>query len=298
MKNYKNEGVTDRYLRVILAGLLFVLAYFWVGGQTQIILFVLGFVVLFTAVTGFCAVYKVFKISTYRSESTSYLKKGVFLFIFILVLVLGSYYSIFFTKKFFLNDYNRMNNYYKQTLFYAGQNKRVEAVDNYNKLVAEYDIFENKYTNYHPYSIKRDKQFDSDLMKVAEVISSLKENINSGDLNSSHLTLESVRPMFQDILKRNNFSLFAVSLVDFHDVMEKIIEASDSKEPNSVISTYNEVDGKLKEVEAISNDEEIHNIRMRLEELLTLAKDNQKDKLSAKAGELKSAFVKVYLKRG
>ena len=39
-----------------------------------------------------------------------------------------------------------------------------------------------------------------------------------------------LEPIFQDILKRNNFSLLAISLVDFHDVMETVIEAADTKD--------------------------------------------------------------------
>jgi hypothetical protein len=38
--------------------------------------------------------------------------------------------------------------------------------------------------------------------------------------------------------------------------------------------------------------------RTKLEEVVTVAKNGQTDMLSAKAGELESAFVKVYLKRG
>jgi len=39
-------------------------------------------------------------------------------------------------------------------------------------------------------------------------------------------------------------------------------------------------------------------IRNNLEELLNLAKSGNTESLSAKAAELKSSFVKVYLKRG
>ena len=92
--------------------------------------------------------------------------------------------------------------------------------------------------------------------------------------------------------------MLAVTLVDFHDAMEKIIAAADAKDPATLISAYPEVDGKLKAVEAIANDSEIQNIRAKLEETKTLAEEGRIDLLSDKAAELKSAFVKVYLKRG
>ena len=299
IKNFKNENLLDRYIRFILSYLSFILGYFWVSGFVQILFFVFSFVFLFTSVTGFCAMYRIFNFSTNKTRMMlSKIKLIIFSLLTIFIFSLIAYVSIFYTKKIFLDDYNRMNNFYKQTLFFTGQNKRDEAVSNYSNLVTEYTKFENKYTVYHPYSIKGDDEFNNDLNKISQIILRLKEVIVSGDLKTSHLKLEEIRPIFQDILKRNNFSLFAISLVDFHDAMEKIITASDKKDSTSVINTYIEVNDKLKVIEDVSNDEEIQNIRQKLEELLSLAKSNEAEKLSAKAQELKSAFVKVYLKRG
>lgn len=299
-KEYKNEGSVDRLLRLLVAEILILGAYFWLGGAWQIVFYIVGAISLITAITGFCALYKVFGIKTYSAESksVSVYVKIVFALVFVIIAVAGSYYSAFFTKKFFLDDYSRMNNYYKQTLFYTGQDKRAEAVDNYNKLVAEYSVFLSKYTTYHPYAIKSDKQFNSDIEKASEIINSLKENVYTGDLKQSHTNFEAIRPVFQDILKRNNFSMLAVTLVDFHDAMEKIISAADAKDATQLLAVYPEVDTKLKAVEEIVNDSEIQAGRTKLEEVLTLAKNGQTDLLSAKAAELKSAFVKVYLKRG
>ncbi len=54
----------------------------------------------------------------------------------------------------------------------------------------------------------------------------------------------------------------------------------------------------MKLVEEEANDDEIKAIRAKLEELAALAKDGKADELSKKAAELKSTFIKVYLKRG
>ena len=86
--------------------------------------------------------------------------------------------------------------------------------------------------------------------------------------------------------------------VERHDAMEKIITAADAKDANQLLAVYPEVDLKLKEVEAIVNDSEIQTIRTKLEEVVSLAKEGKVELLSAKAAEMKSAFVKVYLKRG
>ncbi len=300
MKKYQNEGVIDRGTRLLISEFLILGAYFWVGGLLSIVLYVLGLIALVTAITGFRGLYKIIGVNTLPKEqkdTPSYVKV-IFVLLFLIIAVGGSYASNFFTKKIFLDDYSRMNNYYKQTLFYTGQDKRDEAVLNYDKLVTEYDVFYKKYSTYHPYLFKSDSKFNTDLKEVSDTITSLKENVYSGDLKQTHTSFESVRPIFQDILKRNGFSMLAVSLVDFHDAMEKIITAADAKDANQLLAVYPEVDLKLKEVEAIVNDEEIKTIRTKLEEVVSLDKEEKIELLSSKASELKSAFVKVYLKRG
>lgn len=300
LQNLRNEGVIDRLVRMLIAEISILGAYFWLGGVWQIMLYIVGTIALITAITGFCALYKVLGIKTLytNSKPVPLYVKVISAALFVSIAIAGSYYSAFFTKKFFLDDYNRMNNYYKQTLFYTGQDKRAEAIVNYDILVAEYSAFLSKYTAYHPYAIKSDKQFNADIEKVSGIITSLRETVYTGDLKQSHTSLEAVRPIFQDILKRNNFSLFAVALVDFHDAMEKIIAAADAKDAAQLLAVYPEVDIKLKAVEEVVNDPEIQNIRTKLEEVAALAENGQADLLSAKAAELKSAFVKVYLKRG
>lgn len=296
----KNENLLDRLVRVLLSELFFLLAFFWLGSILMYVAYFLSIIMIVTALTGFCGLYKLFGINTnkYSTKLSPKILIGIFILLFLLIGIVGSYYSSFFTRKFFLEDYNRMNNYYKQTLFYTGQDKRPEALDNYNKLVSEYAIFNNKYQKYHPYVISKDSQFNSDLTNVSNIILELKEKVNTGDLKIAHTDFEKVRPIFQDILKRNDFSMLAVSLVDFHDAMEKIIATADNKDAKGLISVYPEVDSKLKEVEAIANDAEIQTIRKNLDDVYNLAREGKNDQLSAKAAELKSSFVKVYLKRG
>lgn len=295
----KNENTIDRLIRVFVSGLLGILAFFWLGGILAIIGYFLALGILITAFTGFCGIYKVCRIDTTRMKGPE--KKWPIYLLIIFIggsLVAGAYGSHFFTKKFFLEDYNRMNNYYKQTLFLTGQGNHEEAILNYNYLITDFEAFKNKYSKFKPFAIKFDKAFDDDLNKVESILRSLSENIQSGDLQEVHISLEAVRPIFQGILKRNHFSLLAVSLVDFHDSMEEILSPADEKNTAQVLSVYPTVDIKLKEVEAIENDAEIQAIRTNLEDLKKLAEQNKSQELPAKGAELKSSFVKVYLKRG
>lgn len=92
--------------------------------------------------------------------------------------------------------------------------------------------------------------------------------------------------------------MLAVSLVDFHDVMEKVIGAADAKKSTDVLITYKEADEKLKAVEEVANDSEIIAIRQKLDEVKSLAEQWKIEQLSGVAAELKANFVTVYMKRG
>ena len=294
----KNEGTLDRLLRLFVSVILFLLAYFWLGGTLSIVFYILGIIVLFTAFTGFCLLYKFIGFNTLNLGTSKKWPKITMIVLLVAVIIGGTYGSIFFTRKFFLEDYNKMNNYYKQTLFLTGQNQREEAVLNYNKFVSELPVFQEKYTKYKPFVIKSDKSFESDLINVGNIASGIADDITAGDLSAVHTTLESIRPIFQDMLKRNGFSMLAVALVDFHDAMEEALTPAENKDAEGVIAVYSAVDAKLKEVEALADDAEIQKIRKNLEDLNNLAKQGSADELPAKGALLKSSFVKVYLKRG
>ncbi len=299
MKNYKNIHSIDRSIRMILSVSLFIIGFFWFSGNINLILLTISILLAITGILGFCPPYLLFGINWYSKDNRiSKLFLGIFTIIFLIVGIGWSYASIFFTKKFFLEDYNRMNNYYKQTLFNTGKEKRAESIMNYDLLIAEYHIFLAKYNTYQPYSLRWDKEFRNDLNKISSIIHTLKEKTYTGNLKEAHLELEKVRPIFQDILKRNNFSLLAISLVDFHDVMETVIEAADTKDVSWVAKAYLIADEKLKIIEDITNDDEIQAIRKNLNDVKTFAEQNKLETLSTKAAELKSSFVKVYLKRG
>lgn len=114
MENFKNEGGLDRLVRILLSEILFIVGFFWFGSVLQIIFLAVSFIFFVTGIIGFCPLYTIFKIRTDKKD-IKVSKKYWILFIIFFVLIggVGSYYSAFFTKKFFLEDYNRMNNYYK-----------------------------------------------------------------------------------------------------------------------------------------------------------------------------------------
>ena len=133
---------------------------------------------------------------------------------------------------------------------------------------------------------------------MAGIISGVKELVYRGDLKAAHLGLEEVRPVFQEMFKRNGFSMLSVALVDFHDDMERLLDAAGAKDSGKLTALYAQASDKLKAVEAEANDEEVAAIRRNLDEVNELAKASQADVLAKKADELKASFIKVYLKRG
>ncbi|KKP93873.1 MAG: hypothetical protein US25_C0036G0002 [Candidatus Moranbacteria bacterium GW2011_GWE1_36_7] len=298
-KQMKNEGIIERAAQTTISVLLFLGAFFWVGGILQIVLFVAAFFVGMFAIVGFCPLYAI--IGKNSSCSIEEMTNGRIMFLFVYAIVLfaiGSYGSIFFTKKIFMEDFNMMNKDYKQTLFETGQEKRSQSMENYDKLVYSYAIFENKYLAYHPYSLRSDESFNADLKKIEAIISGAREGVYNGDLKAMHLEFEKVRPITQDILKRNGFSMLSIALVDFHDSMEKVLDKANAKDAQGVIAAYDEASVKLLAVEQEANDSEIQTIRKNLDELLQFAKENKSEQMPKKSEELKSSFVKVYLTRG
>ena len=297
MKN--NIGALDRFIRVILGSILIALGVFWTVSVLQVVLILLGIIFSVTALMGFCPLYLLLKLSTNKSEvklsGTSAIALPIVL---ILALVAASLASVYITRKQFLENYNAMNSNYKQALFQTGQKNREEAIKYYTQLQSTYADFSSMYATYRPYAFWNDDQFSADLAGVDSIIKDAAPLVKDGDLTKAHVQLEQVRPIFQEMFKRNGFSLLAMNLVDFHDVMEKLIDDSAKKDSAAVIEHYAEADRLLKAVETELNDTDVQSIRQSLDTLLKTAQDGKVDDLAVQAAALKSSFLKVYLIRG
>jgi uncharacterized membrane protein HdeD (DUF308 family) len=63
-----NEGTTDRIVRLILGVVLIIIGWSVLGNSALgIILDIIGVILLITGITGFCAIYKVFGMSTLKA---------------------------------------------------------------------------------------------------------------------------------------------------------------------------------------------------------------------------------------
>ena len=290
----------DRFLRIVLGVALLQLGYFWLASPWSWLAYAAAVIMFVTAALRFCPIYKLFGLKPAAADGKPIGALGIGLAAIVLVALIGggSYASAFLTRKFFLEDFNAMNHFYKQTLFLTGKEQRPEAVANLDQLKPAFAAFTAKYSTYRPYDLKGDKQLESDFATVGKILTDVEPLVRSGDLHQAHLDLEKVRPVFQDVFKRNGFSMLAVALVDFHDAMELILTAANDRDTAKIGTLYPEISDKLNVVEAEANDDEIKAIRTALEDVLSTAKAAQLEALPAKGDTLKTSFVKVYLKRG
>lgn len=125
------------------------------------------------------------------------------------------------------------------------------------------------------------------------MLQGVSDLVRSGDLNPANLALEGVRPVFQDLFKRNGFSMLAVALMDFHDAMEPMLDAANAKDASRLVGLYPQVDAKMKAVEAEASDPEIQAMPAHLDALRKAAQDGSSDALPRRADQLKSRFCKV-----
>lgn len=289
----------DRFIRALVGVLALLLAYFWLGGVWQWVALGVGAVALATAALRFCPLYAMLG---WRKAATPARRSGVMPLlagaVLVAVAVGGAWASQMFSRKFFLEDFNAMNGFYKQTLFLTGKAEREKAVDQYERLLPAYAAFQKKYTAWQPLALRGDPQFPGDLARVSGIFQGVNDLVRTGDLQQAHLALEGVRPVFQEVFKRNGFSMLSVTLVDFHDAMELMLEAGNAKDAAKLQALYPQVNDKMKAVEAEASDADIQTIRQNLDALLKAAQDGQTDALPQRADQLKTSFVKVYLQRG
>ena len=292
----------DRFLRFLVGIVCLLGAVFWLAGLWQVLAYAVSGLLLTTALLNACPVYRLLGRQTCEVPGNGDPKHRLWSVLGALVLLGvalgGAYASQFFSRKFFLEDFNAMNHFYKQTLFLTGKAQRPHAIEQYDRLLPAYAAFKAKYSAWQPWALQGDGRFVGDMERVDAILKSVNDPVRSGDLQQAHLALEGVRPVFQDIFKRNGFSMLAVTLVDFHDAMELMLEAGNAKDAARLRALYPQVDAKMKAVEAEASDAEIQAIRQNLDALLKAALDGQTDVLPQRAEALKSSFVKVYLQRG
>jgi hypothetical protein len=209
-KRIINTSFNDRIIRLLLAIIFFLIAFFWVSGALEFLFYFFGVVILITSFTGVCRIYRFLGISSCKNEKFNIQKvkkskKYLWVIIILLLIFLGSYFSIFFTDKIFLKDFEKFNSAYKQALVYSEQNDHAKAIDYYSVFKLNFDSFKDKYSNYKPYSIRWDRQFGYDIIKINMIIGDVDKTIDSSNLTIANQQLKEIDPILKNMIKRNGF---------------------------------------------------------------------------------------------
>lgn len=130
----KNMTGIDRFLRLLMGVVLLEAAFFWLAGAPALVAYTFAAIMVITGVWGFCPLYRVLGIAGQWGRATPRsLAVRIASAVLLLCAVLGgSYASNLLTRKIFLEDFNAMNPFYKQTLFLTGKGERDKAITTTN----------------------------------------------------------------------------------------------------------------------------------------------------------------------
>ena len=199
----KNLGTMDRLLRVILAEICIIVAFFWVTEAWQIPLYLIAGVMLLQAGTATCSVYTL--LGWNRCEIVRRKDKNImtaFVVVALVLAVAGSYASAVLTKNTFMEDLGSVNESYNQALHSLDQGGREDATTQYGKLESAFAAFSKKYSKYRPLTIKFDGNFTLEMNNISAAISGSKEDILQGNLTRGQEELKKAEPDIQKMLDR------------------------------------------------------------------------------------------------
>ena len=199
----KNLGTMDRLLRVILAEICILVAFFWVTAEWQIPLYLIAGVMLLQAGTATCSIYTL--LGWNRCEIVRRKDKNMmtaFIVVALLLAVAGSYASAVLTKNIFLEDLGSVNESYSSAMHSLDQGGRENVSMRYGNLESAFAAFSKKYSKYRPLTVKFDGNFTGEMNIISEALSGSREDILQGNLTRGREELKKVEPAIQKMLDR------------------------------------------------------------------------------------------------
>jgi hypothetical protein len=203
----KNIGTTDKLIRIFLAELCILIAFFWVGQAWQIVLYLIAAVLIFQAATGVCGIYNLIGLNTCENikRSDKNLVAGT-LALMIIVAGAGGYASAIMTKNILIGDIRSLEQPYNLTLSYVDLDQRNESISSYEQFNRSLYVFTEKYSNYRPLAIKFDDNFQGDMENISLIVAASREDVYNGQLANVHDNLESAGRILQDLKNRNSLN--------------------------------------------------------------------------------------------
>lgn len=199
----KNLGTVDRLLRVIIAELCILVAFFWVNQEWQIPLYLIAAVMLLQAATASCSIYTL--LGWNRCDIVRRKDKNLMTAFVVVALVLaaaGSYASAALTKNIFLEDLGSVNDSFSLAMHSIEQGGRENAAMHYGNLESAFGAFSKKYSKYRPLTVKFDGNFTAQMNNISEAISRSREDILQGNLTRGGEELKKAEPFIQRMLDR------------------------------------------------------------------------------------------------
>jgi hypothetical protein len=199
----KNLGTMDRLLRVILAEICILVAFFWVKTEWQIPLYLIAGVMLLQAATATCSIYNL--LGWNRCEIVRRKDKNLmtaFVVVALLLAAAGSYASAVLTKNIFLEDFGIVNESYNQALHSLDPGRSDDATMRYKELESAFAAFSKKYSKYKPLTIKFDGNFTIEMNNISAAISGSREDILQGNLTRGQEELKKAGPDMQKMRDR------------------------------------------------------------------------------------------------
>jgi hypothetical protein len=201
----KNLGTFDRLIRVFLAELCILIAFFWAGKAWQMVLYLIAIVMVFQAATGVCGFYNLLGWNTCEriKRNDKNLVMGTVVLLFLTAFA-GSYASIVTTKNILKDDIRSVEEPYNLTLLSTYQDQMKESISQYELLNTSLSAFDKRYTDYMPFAIKFDEKFQEDVQNISLIVKASRQDIYTGHLSEAHRSLEAARPMLQSIKIRDD----------------------------------------------------------------------------------------------
>jgi hypothetical protein len=201
----KNLGLNERLLRAYVAEIFILTAFFWRGGEWQLLLYLVAVMFIIQAASGTCGVYTLLKWDTCKNIKRKSDKRLVYAAMagMIVIAIAGGYGSAVLTRNIFIDDLSSVEEPYNATLNFAAQGLLAESAEEHGHLSASFSDFQAKYSRYQPLVVKFDDQFTGDLQNLSTIISVSGEDITSKNLTRAETTLKSGLPIFEGLKERN-----------------------------------------------------------------------------------------------
>lgn len=203
----KNLGTVDRVIRVFLAELCVLAAFFWRAGEWQILLYLVAAVLLVQAATGVCGLYNLLRWNT--CEMVKRKNKNLTAIVIILAAifaVLGGYGSSVLTRDIFIQDLQSFQEPYSQTMGSLLRGDKADSLASWEKMDSGFSAFETKYSSYRPVAVRYDGQLSGDLENITAIFQESHVEISQENLTQARKDLLQVGIIIDNIKARNGLS--------------------------------------------------------------------------------------------